>query len=75
MLTLPSPNIVSKFVNGLLTLNFIAGGSQIVPIQNGNSTLFVTIMDKATANTWHAPVIANPNVPFGNYFSIGTNAS
>ncbi|KJA23488.1 glycoside hydrolase family 35 protein [Hypholoma sublateritium FD-334 SS-4] len=71
----PFPNVTAKFVNGLLTLNFDVGGSQIIPVQNGNDTLFVIIMDKTTANTWHAPVISNANVPFGNYFSVGTNTS
>lgn len=71
----PFPNVTSKFVSGLLTLNFNVGGSQIIPIQNGNNTLFIIIMDKTTVSTWHAPVIADVNIPFGNYFSIGTNTS
>ncbi|KAH9479184.1 putative beta-galactosidase C [Psilocybe cubensis] len=68
------PNISSKFSNGLLTLNYITGGSQLVQIQNGNTNLAVFIMDKATANTWHAPVLTQSGT-FGNYFSIGSNAT
>lgn len=68
-------NISSQFKNGLLTLNYNVSGSQIIPIQNGNNTLFAMIMDKATANTWHAPIINNLSSSFGNFFSVGTNNS
>ncbi|KAF8202416.1 glycoside hydrolase family 35 protein [Pholiota molesta] len=69
------PNISSQFKNGLLTLNYNVSGIQIIPIQNGNNTLFTMIMDKATANTWHAPIINNLSSSFGNFFSVGTNNS
>ncbi|KAF9472855.1 glycoside hydrolase family 35 protein [Pholiota conissans] len=69
------PSVSSRFNNGLLTLNYNLGGIQIIPIQNGNTKLFVMIMDKATANKWHAPVINNPSSSFGNFFSVGSNTS
>ncbi|KDR80837.1 hypothetical protein GALMADRAFT_135938 [Galerina marginata CBS 339.88] len=68
------PNVSSRFANGLLTLNYAAGGSQAISIQNGNEALVLVIMDKATAYTWHAPILAGTGT-FGNYFSIGTNDS
>ncbi|KAF8972779.1 glycoside hydrolase family 35 protein [Flammula alnicola] len=68
------PNITSRSENGLLTLNYAVAGSQMIHIQSGQNAVVVIIMDKTTANTWHAPVLSRPG-PFGNFFSIGTNES
>ncbi|KAF4610613.1 hypothetical protein D9613_007145 [Agrocybe pediades] len=68
------PNISSRFADGLLTLHYVVGGIQSVHIQDGNNSIVVVIMDKPTANTWHAPVLSRPG-NFGNFFSIGTNDS
>ncbi|PFH50283.1 glycoside hydrolase family 35 protein [Amanita thiersii Skay4041] len=65
-------NVSSSFSNGMLTLSYSLSGSQFIPITSGNGSLVVIIMDKATANNWHAPVLAQSGT-FGNYFSIGTN--
>ncbi|KDR78586.1 hypothetical protein GALMADRAFT_244026 [Galerina marginata CBS 339.88] len=66
------PNISSRSANGLLTLNYAVGGVKVVPIQNGNNTLTVIIMDKNTAKKWHAPILSATGT-FADYFSIGTN--
>ncbi|KAF8159357.1 glycoside hydrolase family 35 protein [Crassisporium funariophilum] len=74
-LDLPSPafpNVSSRFANGLLTLNYTVGGAQFIPIQSGTQSIVVAIMDKPTANTWHAPLL-NKAGAFGNFFSVGTN--
>ncbi|PPQ68112.1 hypothetical protein CVT26_005733 [Gymnopilus dilepis] len=64
------PNVSSRFSNGLLTLNYAVGGSQLVTIEDGNRTIGVVILDKRTAYNWHAPILAK-QATFGNYFSIG----
>ncbi|KAF5316479.1 hypothetical protein D9619_006705 [Psilocybe cf. subviscida] len=69
-----APGASSKVVNGLLTLNYAVGGIQTVSIKDGETTLVVMIMDKSVANNWHAPIIAGSG-NFGNFFSVGTNAS
>ncbi|KAF7346101.1 Beta-galactosidase [Mycena sanguinolenta] len=51
---------------------YTLSGSSFVPITLGSANIVAIILDKATANQWHAPIIAGPG-PFGNYFSIGSN--
>ncbi|KAF5362341.1 hypothetical protein D9756_002224 [Leucocoprinus leucothites] len=67
-------SVVSNFTGGVLTLHYTLSGIQPVTISAGRNKINVLIMDKATANTWHAPVIAESGT-FGNYFSVGTNTS
>ncbi|KAJ6584740.1 glycoside hydrolase family 35 protein [Mycena capillaripes] len=64
--------VTSTFSNGTLVLSYTLNGSAFVPITLGKTRIVAMILDKATANQWHAPLIAGPG-PFGNYFSIGTN--
>ncbi|KAF8997897.1 glycoside hydrolase family 35 protein [Cyathus striatus] len=66
-----SPNVSSSFVNGTFTLSYTLNGSQFIPIRSGSTSIVAVILDKATANSWHAPVISHPGT-FGSYFSIGT---
>jgi hypothetical protein len=61
-----------SYSNGTLTLNYALSGAQYVNIATSAGTLVVVILDKATANTWHAPLISGSG-EWGNYFSIGTN--
>ncbi|KAG6910916.1 hypothetical protein DXG01_006599 [Tephrocybe rancida] len=69
------PTVLSNFANGILTLSYsLMRGSQFITIKNGAKTIVVTVLDKSTANTWHAPVIAGEG-NFGEFFSIGTNQS
>lgn len=42
-------------------------------IGSQDRSVVLVLMDKATANLWHAPVIPATG-SFGNYFSVGTNA-
>ena len=56
-----------------LTFNTIIEGTASIPVKVNNRVSTVLIItDKATAGTWHAPVIAGSGT-FGNYFSVGTN--
>ncbi|KAF7299197.1 Beta-galactosidase [Mycena indigotica] len=70
--SIPAAGIASSFVNGTLTLNYVLNGSSFVSITEGQTKIVAIILDKASANRWHAPIIATPGA-FGNYFSIGTN--
>lgn len=71
---LSAPSFVSSdFSNGILTISYpLSNGSQFITIQHDQSTVVVIVLDKFTANTWHAPVIAGEG-DFGQFFSIGTN--
>ncbi|KAJ3511125.1 hypothetical protein NLJ89_g4278 [Agrocybe chaxingu] len=69
-----TPSVSARFQEGLLTLNYVTGGTQFVEVKDGDTTLVIGIMDKATANNWHAPIISQPG-NFGSFFSIGTNSS
>ncbi|KAJ7645563.1 glycoside hydrolase family 35 protein [Mycena polygramma] len=64
--------VTSAYSNGTLVLSYTLNGTTFVPITLGNTRIVALLLDKQTANQWHAPVIAGPG-PFGNYFSIGTN--
>ncbi|KAG6833503.1 hypothetical protein H0H87_006075 [Tephrocybe sp. NHM501043] len=69
------PTVQSTFASDMLTLSYsLLSGSQVVTVKNGNKTVVVIVLDKATANIWHAPVIAGKG-NFGEFFSIGTNQS
>jgi len=65
-------DLTSSFADGALTLSYTLGGSHFIPMQIDGNSVVVALMDKATANQWHAPVISGHG-SFGNYFSIGTN--
>ena len=53
-------------------MNYVLDGAQYVSIASGDTSVVLVLLDKATANRWHAPLI--PGIgPFGNYFSVGTN--
>ncbi|KAG6888064.1 hypothetical protein C0995_010839 [Termitomyces sp. Mi166 len=69
-----SSSVSSGFTNGTLIISYsLLSGSQFITIQSTNqSTVVVIVLDKITANTWHAPVIAGEG-DFGQFFSIGTN--
>ncbi|KAF8882056.1 glycoside hydrolase family 35 protein [Gymnopilus junonius] len=67
-----SLNVSSRFANGLLTLNYAVGGNQLISIQDGSKSLGIIVLDKYTAYSWHAAVLARDG-NFGNYFSIGSN--
>ncbi|KAG6881739.1 hypothetical protein C0992_000309, partial [Termitomyces sp. T32_za158] len=67
------PFVSSDFSNGTLTISYsFLTGSQFITIQHNQGTVVVIVLDKFTANTWHAPVIAGEG-DFGQFFSIGTN--
>ncbi|KAG6854992.1 hypothetical protein C0991_009815, partial [Blastosporella zonata] len=69
------PTVLSSFDNDILTISYsLLSGSQFITIKDGQKTVVVIVLDKATANTWHAPVIAGKG-NFGEFFSIGTNQS
>ncbi|KAJ3561176.1 hypothetical protein NP233_g10355 [Leucocoprinus birnbaumii] len=69
------PAISSNFTGGVLTLHYtLTTGIQSVTVSSGSNRINLLIMDKATANTWHAPVIAQSGM-FGNYFSVGSNTT
>ncbi|KAJ7695959.1 glycoside hydrolase family 35 protein [Mycena rosella] len=62
----------SSFFNGTLVLSYTLNGSAFVPITLGTTSIVAILLDKPTANQWHAPIIPGPG-PFGNFFSVGTN--
>ncbi|KAK7048172.1 beta-galactosidase [Favolaschia claudopus] len=64
--------VSSTFSNGTLVLSYTLNGSSFVPITLGNASIVAVILDKSTANQWHAPLIAGSGT-FGKIFSIGTN--
>ncbi|KAJ7855955.1 glycoside hydrolase family 35 protein [Mycena olivaceomarginata] len=64
--------VTSSFSNGTLVLSYTLNGSSFVPITLGTTRIVAVILDKPTANQWHAPIIAGPG-NFGNFFSIGSN--
>ncbi|KAJ7069972.1 glycoside hydrolase family 35 protein [Mycena amicta] len=68
----PAAGIASTFANGTLTLNYGLNGSSFVTITQGSTKIVAVILDKSTANQWHAPLIAGEGA-FANYFSIGSN--
>ncbi|KAF7291695.1 Beta-galactosidase [Mycena chlorophos] len=68
----PATNVTSTFANGTLTLNYVLNGSTFVTISEGSTKIVAILLDKATANQWHAPIIPGEGA-FGNYFSIGSN--
>ncbi|KAJ7164663.1 glycoside hydrolase family 35 protein [Mycena crocata] len=65
-------DVSSSFSNGTLVLSYTLNGSAFVPITLGETRIVAMILDKQTANQWHAPIIAGPG-QFGNFFSVGTN--
>ncbi|KAG5342006.1 hypothetical protein C0989_006155 [Termitomyces sp. Mn162] len=68
-------SVSSDFINGTLTISYsFLSGSQFITIQNNQSMVVAIVLDKVTANTWHAPVISGEG-DFGQFFSIGTNKS
>ncbi|KAK7462971.1 hypothetical protein VKT23_007552 [Stygiomarasmius scandens] len=67
-------DVTSSFADGALTLSYTLGGSHFIPMQIDGNSVVIALMDKATANQWHAPVISGEG-SFGDYFSIGTNES
>jgi len=68
------PNVLSNFADGLLTLHYTLTGIQLVNIVAAGNKINLLIMDKLTAYTWHAPVIAESGT-FGNFYSVGTNTT
>ncbi|KAJ7043887.1 glycoside hydrolase family 35 protein [Mycena alexandri] len=64
--------VSSTFSNGTLVLNYSVNGSAFVPITLGTTSIVAVILDKPTANQWHAPIIAGSGT-FGNFFSVGSN--
>ncbi|KAJ7264004.1 glycoside hydrolase family 35 protein [Mycena haematopus] len=64
--------VSSTFSNGTLVLSYTLNGSSFVPITLDKTRIVAMILDKPTANQWHAPIIAGPG-SFGNFFSIGSN--
>ncbi|KAJ7432340.1 glycoside hydrolase family 35 protein [Mycena latifolia] len=64
--------VTSSFLNGSLVLSYTLNGSAFVPITLGKTSIVAMLLDKPTANQWHAPIIPGPG-PFGNFFSLGTN--
>lgn len=64
--------VTTVFSNGTLMLSYALNGSAFVPITLGKTTIVAILLDKATANQWHAPLIPGHG-PFGNFFSLGTN--
>ncbi|KAJ6523799.1 hypothetical protein B0H10DRAFT_1974885 [Mycena sp. CBHHK59/15] len=52
----------------IYTLN----GSTFIPMKSGDTSIVVVLLDKQTANQWHAPIIAGSG-EFGNFFSVGSN--
>lgn len=68
-----APGISSTFQSGILTLNYGLSGVHFVNITPGPANpIVVVLMDKASANKWHAPIIAGSGT-FGEFFSVGTN--
>ncbi|KAJ8456901.1 hypothetical protein ONZ45_g18534 [Pleurotus djamor] len=65
-------NTTSAFSDGILTINNEFTGSQLLSVQSGPSSIVVLFLDKPTAYTWHAPILARPG-NFGSFFSVGTN--
>ncbi|KAF7297824.1 Beta-galactosidase [Mycena kentingensis (nom. inval.)] len=60
----------SSFANGIHTLNYALNGSTFVTITQGRTKIIALLLDKPTANQWHAPII--PAVGnFGNFFLAG----
>jgi len=49
-------------------------GIQLVNIVVAGNQINVLLMDKLTAYTWHAPLIAESGT-FGNFYSVGTNTT
>ncbi|KAJ7505516.1 glycoside hydrolase family 35 protein [Mycena galericulata] len=64
--------VSSSILNGTLVLGYTLNGSVFVPITLGETNIVAILLDKQTANQWHAPIIAGPG-QFGNFFSVGTN--
>ena len=68
-----APGVSLTQGSGSLTFNTVIESTTSIPVKVNNRVSTVLIItDKATAGTWHAPVIAGSGT-FGNYFSIGTN--
>ena len=55
-----------------MTLVYSLQGSKFVDINASGKTITVLILDKPTANTWHAPIIPGSG-NYGSFFSFGTN--
>lgn len=68
------PNVFSNFTDGSLILHYTLTGIQFVTIVSTGNKINLLIMDKLTAYTWHAPIIAESGA-FGNFYSIGTNTT
>ncbi|KAI0091585.1 glycoside hydrolase family 35 protein [Irpex rosettiformis] len=68
-----APGVSISVESSSLTLNTVVSSTVwvTVTVSNRVSTVLV-VTDKATAGSWHAPVIPGSGT-FGNYFSIGTN--
>ncbi|KAJ7644336.1 glycoside hydrolase family 35 protein [Roridomyces roridus] len=64
--------VASSSVNGTLVLDYSLNGTVFVPITLGESKIVAILLDKDTANQWHAPVIPGSG-NFGNFFSVGSN--
>ncbi|ETW78704.1 glycoside hydrolase family 35 protein [Heterobasidion irregulare TC 32-1] len=65
-------NVTSTYSGGILTLVYSLQGSKFVDINASGKTITVVILDKPTANTWHAPIIPGSG-NYGSFFSFGTN--
>ncbi|TFK71435.1 glycoside hydrolase family 35 protein [Pluteus cervinus] len=69
-----APGVTTNYSNGTFTINYTLNGIHFVPITLGTTAVTVVLMDKASANNWHAPIIPAAG-NFGNFFSVGTNES
>lgn len=68
-----SPNVSVAFPSTTtVVMNYSLSGSQFIPITAGDTSVVVILMDKPTANKWHAPIIAGSGT-FDQFFSVGTN--
>ncbi|KAJ7134399.1 glycoside hydrolase family 35 protein [Mycena epipterygia] len=65
-------DVSSNFSNGTLVLSYTLNGSAFVPITFKGTSIVAILLDKQTANQWHAPIIPGRG-EFGNFFSVGTN--
>ncbi|KAJ6619548.1 glycoside hydrolase family 35 protein [Mycena sp. CBHHK59/15] len=67
-----APGVTSIFSNGTFVLSYTLNGSTFIPMKSGDTSIVVVLLDKQTANQWHAPIIAGSG-EFGNFFSVGSN--
>lgn len=69
-----APGASSRFANSTLRLNYVLNGLGVIKFNHGQKQTVIILMDKDTAFTWSAPVLAGSG-PFGSHFGVGTNAT